>query len=107
MKKEEIIERIENVLINWGEFKVNEVEGMISPCVFTLNNIVHLIESFDKWSVIVEVYDLNVDSKVSFDEYEINYEDLELDVLDEVLFIAECYDVEQQKIYDSCRDENY
>ena len=108
MEKQEVISKIQNVLVNWGEFSIGEVDGEdVSPCVASHGNIVDLAEYFNNTGVTVEVYQPNSHSSDPIDTYDMDYEELELDILEEILMIAERYDVQQQDLFDSCRDENY
>ena len=107
MEKQEVIDRIQDVLVKWGEFSIGEVEGMNSPSIATHGNIVDLVEHFNNTGVGVEVYLPNSHSSDAIDSYDLEYDELELDVLEEILMIAEAYDVEQQDLFDSCRDENF
>ena len=108
MEKQEVIDRIQDVLVNWGEFSIGEVDGEdVSPCVASHGNIVDLAEHFNNTGVTVEVYQPSSHSSDSIDTYDLEYDELELDILEEILMIAERYDVQQQDLFDSCRDENY
>ena len=87
MDKQEVISRIQDVLVKWGEFSIGEVDGEdVSPCVASHGNIVDLAEYFNNTGVTVEVYLPNSHS---------------------ILMIAERYDAQEQKVFDSCRDENF
>ena len=108
MDKQEVIERIQAVLVNWGEFSIGEVDGEdVSPCVASHGNLVDLAEDFNNTGVRVFVYNPNSHSSDPIDDYDLEYDELELDVLEEILMIAERYDVQQQKLFDSCRGENF
>ena len=108
MEKQEVIDRIQDVLVNWGEFSIGEVDGEdVSPCVASHGNIVDLAEYFNDNGVGVEVYVPNGFSSDSIDSYDVDYKDLSLDILEEILMIAERYDVQQRNLFDSCRDENF
>ena len=108
MEKQEVISKIQDVLVKWGEFSIGEVDGEdVSPCVASHGNLVDLAEYFNNTGVTVEVYNPSSHSSDSIDTYDLDYEDLELDVLEEILMIAERYDVQQEKLFDSCRDENF
>ena len=107
-EKEQVIAKIQDVLVNWGEFSIGEVDGEdVSPCVASNGNIVDLAEHFNNNGVSVFVYQPNSHSSDPIDDYDMDYEELELEVLEEILLIAERYDAEQQKLFDSCKDENY
>jgi hypothetical protein len=108
MDKQEIINKIQDVLVNWGEFTIGDVDGEdTSPCIASRGNLVDLAEYFNDTSVGVEVYVPNGFSSDSIDSYDLDYEDLSLDILEEILMIAERYDVQQRNLFDSCRDENF
>ena len=108
MKKQEVIKGIKEVLVNWGEFTIGDVDGEdTSPCIASRGNLVDLAEYFNDTSVGVEVYVPNGFSSDSIDSYDLDYEDLSLDILEEILMIAERYDVQQRNLFDSCRDENF
>ena len=108
MDKQEVISRIQDVLVKWGEFSIGEVDGEdVSPCVASHGNIVDLAEYFNNTGVTVEVYLPNSHSSDPIDTYDLDYDELDLDVLEEILMIAERYDAQEQKVFDSCRDENF
>lgn len=108
MKKQEVISKIQDVLVKWGEFSIGEVDGEdVSPCVASHGNIVDLAEHFNNTGVTVEVYKPSGFSSDPIDTYDMDYEELDIDVLEEIFMIAERYDVQQQKVFDSCRDENF
>lgn len=108
MKKQEVISKIQDVLVKWGEFSIGEVDGEdCSPCVVSHGNIVALAEYFNNTGVTVEVYNPSGFSSDPIDTYDLDYEELDIDVLEEIFMIAERYDVQQQKVFDSCRDENF
>ena len=108
MNKQEVIEKIQAVLVNWGEFSIGEVDGEdVSPCIASHGNLVDLAEHFNNTSVGIEVYYPSSHSSDAIDCYDLDYEELELDTLEEILMIAERYDVQQQDLFDSCKDENF
>jgi len=108
MEKQEVIERIQDVLVKWGEFGVGEVDRLdCSPCVASHGNLVDLAEHFNNTGVTVEVYNPSSHSSDPIDTYDMDYDKLDIDVLEEILLIAETYDVQQQDLFDSCRGENF
>ena len=108
MKKQEVIKGIQEVLVKWGGFSIGEVDGEdVSPCVASHGNIVDLAEHFNNTGVSVEVYQPSSHSSDAIDSYDLEYGELDLDVLEEILMIAERYDAQEQKFFDSCRDENF
>lgn len=108
MKKQEVINSIQEILVRWGEFSIGEVEGEdVSPCVASHGSLIDLAEHFNNTGVTVEVYNPTGFSSDSIDTYDLDYENLDLDILEEILMIAERYDAQEQKVFDSCRDENF
>lgn len=108
MKKTEVIQSIQEVLVKWGEFSIGEVDGEdVSPCVASHGNLVDLAEHFNNTGVSVFVYKPDSHSSDPIDDYDLDYEELDLDILEEILLIAERYDAQEQKVFDSCRDENF
>lgn len=106
MKKQEVINSIQEILVRWGEFSIGEVED-VSPCVASHGSLIDLAEGFNNTGVTVEVYNPTGFSSDSIDTYDLDYENLDLDILEEILMIAERYDAQEQKVFDSCRDENF
>jgi hypothetical protein len=107
-EKEIVISKIQDILILWGEFGIGEVDGEdISPCVSSQGNFTDLAEHFNNTGVSVFVYNPSSHSSDPIDDYNLEYDELELDVLKEILMIAERYDAQEQKLFDSFKDENY
>ena len=98
------IEYIKKVLSTWGMTSTAELELESSPVYNNLTGkICTLVEEFTKDYVHVVTYDDDID----IDEDDIPYEDLSDDLIDEIHTIMENYDVEQEKLYDSIRDEDF
>jgi len=101
MQKRTIIKKIKAIINEWGSFGSGEVEGSMgetySPCVSSMGNLVALAEYFNLNEVEVNVYDPNSFSSDPIDDYTVTYEELSKDVLEEILDIAEAYDVDQYK----------
>jgi hypothetical protein len=107
MEKQVVIKNIREVVKRWGEFSIGEVDGMDSPLVNSHGNLNDLAEHFSINGVTVEVYKATSFSSDSIASYYLEYEELPLDVLEEIQFITEAYDEEKQDLFDSCRDENF
>lgn len=103
MDKQEIINKIQEVLVRWGEFTVAEVEHDSTPIFNSIGKTQQLIEGINNQTVSVTTYVNDIDTS----EEEIFYSDLSLELLEEILIIAEDYDTQEQKVFDSCRDENF
>ena len=101
MQKRTIIKKIKAIIAEWGSFGFAEIESAMgsvySPCVSSMGNLVALAEHFNLNEVEVNVYDPNSFSSDPIDDYTITYEELSKDVLEEILDIAEAYDVDQYK----------
>ena len=102
MQKRTVIKRIKEIIANYGGFGVNEVEAEISPCVSAEGNMVNLAEYFTVNKVKIRVYKPAGISSDPIDEYEVDYEDLKKDVLEEILRLAENYEVDQEKTIKRC-----
>jgi hypothetical protein len=97
MQKKSIIKRIKKIINEFGSFDVNEIGAEISPCVGTLGNYVGLAEYFKPTNVQVNVYMPSGFSSDPEDEYDVDYEDLDKDILEEILILCEEYEAEQLK----------
>ena len=99
MQKRTIIKRIKDIIEKHGSFGSGEVEQggeSYSPCVNSMGNLVSLAEYFSD-DVEVNVYDPTGFSSDPIDTYNVSYEELSKDVLEEILIIAELYEVDQEK----------
>ena len=95
MEKSEIIKCIKNILKDFGCFNIGELEGENqSILVGELGNYVGLIEAFYVNHVEVSVYEPQSMSSDAIDDYKINYEDLEDDILSDVLLLCEQWEAE-------------
>jgi len=101
------IKRIQHVINEWGSTSCAELQRDHSPCKTSIgdgkSNVSELIESFDVDGVEAVVY--NDQNEIGWNNY--TYEDLEDYLIDEILEIMEDYDVEQQKLFDSTKNENF
>ena len=101
MQKRTIIKKIKAIIEEYGSFSTADVESESSP----------IINSFGKDSYqLAERFNNNGVTAVSYvhetetDEDEILYEDLPKDVLEEILSIAEDYEVDFERTMKRCRD---
>jgi hypothetical protein len=97
MQKRTIIKSIKKIINEFGSFDVNEIGAETSLCVGELGNYVGLAEYFKPTSVQVNVYMSCGFSSDPEDEYDMNYEDLDKDVLKEILMLAEMWEADQLK----------
>lgn len=97
MQKKTIIKRIKSIVENYGTFNIGEVVGADGICVNEMGNLVALVEYFNGTTVEVNIYDANSFSSDPIDDYELTYEELDKDTLEQILFIAELYETDQEK----------
>lgn len=97
MQKKTIIKKIKAIITNYGSFDIAEVNLENSPCVTAPGNHTHLAEYFTVDKVKVNVYAPAGISGDPIDDYEMDYEDLSKEVLEEILENAELYEVDQEK----------
>ena len=98
------IDRIMGILNMWGQTTTSELELESSPVYNNLTGrICSLVETFNPKYVGVVTYDDDID----INEFDVNYEDLSNELLDEIYEIMENYDAEQEKLYDSIRDNDF
>ena len=107
MNKKEKIERIHQIMDEWGSTTSGELELESSPCINSIgngkNNVSQLVEYFYRNYVTTITYH----DEHELGENDIFYEDLSDDILDEILNILEEYDVSMTKLMNSTRDENF
>ncbi len=97
MQKRTIIKRIKSIIENYGTFNIGEVDGADGICVNEMGNYVALAEYFSNTTIEVNVYEPNSFSSDPIDDYELTYEELSKETLEEILIIAEMYEVDQEK----------
>lgn len=92
MKKQTIIKDIQRIIKEFGEFSTADIEAGSSPVVNSFGkDSFELAErfSFSKVSVISYVHETEVDDR------DVNYEDLSIEVLEEILTLAEDYEASE------------
>lgn len=103
-RKTELIEKIKAIITNWGGFSIDEVEGADGVCLNEMGGLVALAENFTYDNVGVEIYNPSGFSSDSMDSYTEEYENLTEEQLEEILVVAELYDVEQEKTHKRIAD---
>ena len=97
MNKEAKISECKRIIGDWGFVNTAELELDCSPCVRSVGNgkqnVSDLIESFSTDSVEVVVYN----DEIEVSTYDLLYEDLDDDILDEVWGILNVYDTKMIK----------
>jgi hypothetical protein len=97
MQKKTIIKRIKSIIQNYGTFNIGEVDGAEGICVNEMGNYVGLAEYFNGTTIEVNVYEPDSFSSDPIDDYELTYEELSKETLEEILFVAEMYETDQEK----------
>lgn len=96
MEKTEIIKRITDIVKDFGCFSVGELEYETNGvCVNEMGNFVGIAEFFNKDHADINVYEPSSFSSDEIDSYELKYEEMSEDVLQEILLICEHYEAEQ------------
>ena len=102
MQKRTIIKKIKTIIENYGTFNIGEVEGADGICVNEMGNLVALVEYFNGTTIEVNVYNPNSFSSDPISDYELTYEELDKDTLEQILFIAELFETDQEKTIKRC-----
>lgn len=104
MTREEKISEINDIISEWGSTTSTDLKLVKSPCIKSLGNnhtnVSQLIESFYVDGVNVVTYHNDVEMDVDF----LEYEELSDNILDEVYYIIEAYDVEMDKTMKRIKD---
>jgi hypothetical protein len=97
MKKEKIIKQIKSIIEKHETFGIGEVEGANGICVNGMGNLVALAEYFNGTTIEVNIYDANSFSSDPIDDYELTYEELDKEILEQILYVAELFETDQEK----------
>ena len=99
-KKEIVISKIKRIIEEFGSFGVCDVECESSPVVNSIcKNTFVLAERFNLNDVDINTYV----HEIIVVEDNVSYEDLAIDVLEEILSIAENFEVDMSKTFERCR----
>ena len=97
MEKKEIINKIQSIIEKYGTFHIGEVDGANGICVNGMGKFVGLAEYFNSTTIEVKVYEPESFSSDEIDSYELTYDELTIEILEEILFAAELYETDQEK----------
>jgi hypothetical protein len=103
-KKAILIKKIKSIIENYGTFSLGEVDGAEGICINEMGDLVALLEYFGTDVVEANVYKPSSFSSDSIETYNVKYEDLDIEVLKEVLFVAELYETDQEKTIKRTKD---
>jgi hypothetical protein len=99
MEKTELINRITEILKDFGCFSIGELEYETPGiAVGSLGNFVGLAEYFTEDYVEVNVYEPSSFSSDPIDTYEEKWENLSEEVLSEIHFVCEQYEAEALRL---------
>lgn len=99
MKKQEIIDSIQKVVRQWGEFSTADVHAGTSSIYGQMGkDHVQLMERFNMDDVEVVTYVHETET----DEFTIAYDELVVDQLEEILLLAEDYDALMEQTIKRC-----
>jgi len=104
MEKKEQISEIKRIIREWGGVTTSELELESSPVYNNFSkDSFQLVERFnrDDVTILSYVHENEVDS------FDVDYENLNDNLVDEIYNIITEYDVAQKKLFDSCKDENF
>jgi hypothetical protein len=97
MQKKTIIKRIKSIIEKHDSFSIGEVYGADGICINEMGTYVGLAEYFNDTTIEVNVYETDSFSSDPIDDYELTYEELSKETLEEILFVAEMYETDQEK----------
>lgn len=102
MQKRTIIKNIKTIIETHGTFNIGEVDGADGICVNEMGGLVALVEYFNGTTIEVNIYDPNSFSSDPISDYELTYEELSKETLEEILFVAELFETDQEKTIKRC-----
>lgn len=103
-KKQKLINNIKSIIDEWGGVTTSELELDCSPIYNSMGkNNFALVERFNRndITIIHYVHDNEVD------DFDVDYENLSIELLEEINEILENYKVSMEKTMDKCRDEKF
>jgi hypothetical protein len=98
MQKRTIIRKINRIIENYGTFSIGEVDGFGDGILVNeMGNLVALAEDFKQDNLTAYIYESDSFSSDSISDYELNYQELSKELLEEILTLAEAYETDQEK----------
>lgn len=88
--KEAVIRKIQAIIKEFGDFTTADIEASCDVSIPVIGNHIHLASRFYYGKADVEVYEEFGDNEI--DEYDLNYWDMDIDTLNEVLEYANQYE---------------
>lgn len=102
MQKRTIIKKIKTIIENYGTFSIGEVDNADGVLINEMGNLIGIAEYFNGTTIEVNIYDCSSFSSDAIDSYEENYYDLPKATLQEILSVAELFEVDQEKTIKRC-----
>ena len=90
--KEAIIRKIQAIVKEFGSFTTANIQASCDVSILTIGNHIHLASRFYYDKADVEVYEDGGENEI--DEYDLNYWDMDIDTLTEVLEYANQWEAE-------------
>ena len=90
--KEAIIRKIQAIVREFGSFTTANIQASCDVSILTIGNHIHLANQFHFGNADVEVYEDGGENEI--DAYELNYWDMDIDILTEVLEYANQWEAE-------------
>ena len=104
MDRQRTIQRIKSIIEAHGSFSTSDIEAESSPIYNNMGEDQYmLIERFDVDDVEIVTY--VHETEIGSDFY--SYDDLSDDLIEEIEFLAECYNDQQTKFFNTIRSENF
>jgi len=88
--KEAVIRKIQAIIKEFGDFTTADIEASCDVSIPVIGNHIHLASRFYYSKADVEVYEDGGENEI--DEYDLNYWDMDIDTLTEVLEYANQYE---------------
>ena len=88
--KETIIRKIQAIIKEYGNFNTHDIQASCDINVLETGNLIHLASGFDYGKAEIQIYEDGGDEEV--DEYDLNYWDMDIEALTEVLEYANQYE---------------
>jgi len=98
MTKEKTIQEIKKIITKYDAFNIGELDNFDSaPSVGCIGSVAGLVEYFDKDYAEINVYHTNSFSSDAIESYTEVYENLNIDVLQEILILCEEFEAQTLK----------
>jgi len=102
MNKNEALQAIRDIIDNYGSIDIQDA-GMDCPMLKRISLHEILVEVINESDVDCTEYVNGND----VDEFSLELDELDEDTLNEILDICQAYGYQQEKLFNSCRDENF